>query len=774
MHWIDWLIVACPLVLVFYIAARAQKYVKGVADFLAAGRVAGRYVVAVAGDVANMGLISLVAVFEAYYNSGAAYLFWSSLGTALGIIFLLFGYCIYRFRETRAMTMGQFLEMRYNRPFRIFAAFLQAFSGVINYALFPAVGARFLIYFCDLPLQVEVAGLVFPTFGLVMAAFLGVAVLITCMGGQITIMVTDCIQGILSYPLYAIVLIFLLTKFSWSQDIAPTILDRAPGESMVNPFDISKLRTFNIFYIFVGIISMVFNRMSWSGAQGYNVAALNAHEQKMGAVLGTWRGGFIAMVCLILALAGYTFLNNDRFGNEADLCRKALVAKTVDDVLPGKTYAELNRDIHDYLETGVPSASFQARLGEPIAADSKEPLRDTIKQVLGTQDKSVAQSFGTIFGQMRVPMALRHVLPVGVMGAFCALCIFLLISTDTSYMHSWGSIIVQDLILPIRGKPLTPHQHLRLLRLVIAGVASFAFLFSFFFAQMDFILMFFAITGAIWLGGAGPCIVGGLYWKRGTTAGAFSALISGSSIATGGIILQKLWAPHIYPWLAAKGYVAGITKIFEGLSRPFEPYIMWRVGPNAFPVNSQEILFMAMLIGITCYIGVSLLTCRECFNMERLLHRGKYRREGEEIVKEKVTFRTVFQKLLGINSSYTRGDKVLASLAFLYSVVWILGSFVVLCVWNAISPWSDARWIKWFKIYNLIVPGIIGVLLAVFFTVGGTLDLRRLFKRLAAKEDNVLDDGRVIGHVSADDVAQVEKVEHVTLEEAHIEEHELE
>lgn len=779
MHSVDWLIVIVPILVVLYIALRAQRYVKGVADFLAAGRVAGRYVLAVSAGEAAFGLISLAAVFEFNYNSGFALMFWyNAINVPVVFLMALTGYCIYRFRESRAMTMGQFLEMRYSRRFRIAAGCLQSFSGVMNYAIFPAVGARFLIYFCDLPLQVNLFGLLFPTFGVVMMFFLGLAVFLVCMGGQITIMVTDCIQGILSYPFYAIVVGYVLLQFPFFSEVGPTLSSRGEGESMLNPYDIEKLRNFNIFYILVGVFGSILNRMSWSGNQGYSVAALNAHEQKMGGVLGHWRQGFSGMMIILLVAVGYTFLNNPKYADEAKEVRSELAAKVVQDVSLSKGPLEpsLATDIDNYLATGVPTRDFEQRLrGEEyeqaLSNVHNEPERELVKQAIAAEAPDTAQTFSTIYGQGRMPATLRAILPIGITGLFCALCIFLLISTDTTYMHSWGSIIVQDIIMPLRGKPLTPKQHLRLLRVTIAGVAVFAFFFSFFFSQVDYILMFFAITAVIWTGGAGPCIVGGLYWKKGTTAGAFTALIVGSSIGVSSIIAQKIWVPVIYPWLEKSGHSGKVASILESFSAPFEPFIMWRLTADKFPINSQEILFLSMLLSIGLYVGVSLLTCRKDCNMDRLLHRGQYRVEGDEIEKRpKLTILNAVPRFLGITSEYTLGDKILAWASFGWSFGWVLGTFIVIFIWNIFSPWPIDRWVLWFAIFYILVGGLKAIISTVWFTVGGTVDLRRLFKRLEDLNENVLDDGRVVEGVSAQDVSRVENVEHVNIEEAHREE----
>ena len=52
MSLLDWLIVIIPVAFVMYMGYRSRSYVRGVADFLSAGRICGRYVISVA-DVAN-------------------------------------------------------------------------------------------------------------------------------------------------------------------------------------------------------------------------------------------------------------------------------------------------------------------------------------------------------------------------------------------------------------------------------------------------------------------------------------------------------------------------------------------------------------------------------------------------------------------------------------------------------------------------------------------------------------------------------------------------
>ena len=184
--------------------------------------------------------------------------------------------------------------------------------------------------------------------------------------------------------------------------------------------------------------------------------------------------------------------------------------------------------------------------------------------------------------------------------------------------------------------------------------------------------------------------------------------------------------------------------------------------PNKFPINSVEIGFIGQVVALLSYILVSLATCKEVFNMDRMLHRGAYS-DGHDKVEEKkpFSFRTFVNKnLLGIDHNYTRGDKILAWSVFCFSFVKnFLLFFALVVIWNAVSPWEKEMWGHYFFIKNFLVVGIIGIVTTFWFGIGGTRDLFRLFRDLEAKEDNVYDDGRVVNNMSVADIEAMKKAE---------------
>lgn len=70
MSFINWCVMLIPVIGILGLAVYSRKYVRGVADYLAAGRVAGRYVISV-GDLSTMlGVITIIALVEQQYQCG--------------------------------------------------------------------------------------------------------------------------------------------------------------------------------------------------------------------------------------------------------------------------------------------------------------------------------------------------------------------------------------------------------------------------------------------------------------------------------------------------------------------------------------------------------------------------------------------------------------------------------------------------------------------------------------------------------------------------------
>jgi solute:Na+ symporter, SSS family len=670
MHTIDWIIVAGVFAGLGYIAFKTKKYVKGISGFLAADRCAGRYLLTLADGMASVGAIGFIALFQQNYEAGFGGNWWGGLmGVALMFVSIS-GFIVYRFRETRAMTMAQFFEMRYSRKFRIFAGILSYTAGIINYGIFPAVTARFIIYFCDIPLKiVELGPLdVNITLGIVMFILLATALLITFRGGQIAIMVTDFLQAQYVNIVFLLILCFLFFQFGWGDSIDVLRKSAPEGKSMINPFAQEDVQDFNMWFFFLSVFNVIYSWMAWQGNQGYNCSARNPHEAKMAKVLSIWRYGVTWVVVSLIPIGAYVVMHSPEYHHEA---------------------ANVNQALAELQEPGVEN-------------------------------------------QLLVPFAIKEVLPIGFFGLFVGAILAAAISTDDTYLHSWGSILVQDIIVPIRGKPLKKDKHIKYLRRSIVGVAVFVWFWSMLFPLKDYIFMYWAITGSIYVGGAGSAIIGGFYWKRGTTAGAWAAMITGSILSfTGMMLINVIW-PHTLPWL-----------------KTLYPEVRWLSDmPEAFWLNGMEMFCYAAFISIGMYIFVSLITkTKPGFSMDKLLHRGKYRVKGEhervEAAPGKNLVRVFLRRLVGIDSEYTRFDKFLAWSVCLWSIFWGV-VFVIGCIFGYAGKTTDEGWIKYW-IFNTGAYSILGIVTVFWFLWCGIKDLREMFILLKTVEVDDSDDGTVEG-----------------------------
>ena len=755
MSWIDWLIVVVPVVFIIGIAFYTKRYARSAADFLAAGRVAGRYVISVGDLMSWLSVIILIAGCEQTYQTGFGISFWNNILTPISLVLALTGFCTYRWRQTRCLSKGQFIELRYgSKFFRIFTAFISTFSEMITNALGPAIAANFFLYYLGLPHKIMICGINLPCYVIIVATCLVLAMLILWPAGRISLLITDSLQAVLSYPIFVMIVGFIILKLSWDVDVTPLLWDRVPQESFINPYDVAQFRDFNIFALVTQVTSSIMNRASWIGNDASN-AGRTPHEQKMAGILGAWRGGLGLMMIGILALLTYVFMNsgnfaaldkNNHFKVTNNEVRQELSSRVLDEAVADPA----RRDAAKNALAALPDIRHEIGKDAPISQSKNLDTRyfDTVRQSLGDSPEALAefQQYRSLYNQMQMPVVTSKLFPVGLIGFFCLLMVMLLISTDDARLFNASCCITQDMILPLFKKRITPEKHITLIRFTTLGVAIFFLLAAMFMTQMDYINMLMTILTAIWLGGSGPIMVFGLYTRFGNLAGAWASLILGSGTSGLGLIFQRNWAKTIYPWLDANGWVESLDSFLVAVSAPFDPWIRWSMDPVKFPINSYEILFISIMLSIIGYVAFSFIFYKP-FNLDKLLHRGEYS-DGEDEVpagKTKFSIKTlILDKMVGITPEYSRGDRIIAWSVFALFLYNFVLAFLVPLIWNLFQSWPKSWWNTYFWVTFLAVPVATGLISTVWFMIGGTHDTIRLFRDLARRVENPDDNGQVL------------------------------
>ncbi len=126
-----------------------------------------------------------------------------------------------------------------------------------------------------------------------------------------------------------------------------------------------------------------------------------------------------------------------------------------------------------------------------------------------------------------MPLLFAQVLPSGLLGILTAGMLAAFMSTHDSYLLAWSAVITQDIIAPLRRRPLTDRQRIFFTRAFIVIIGLFLLVWGLWYQAPTSLWNYMAVTGTVYLAGAFTCVAFGLYWKRASRFGAIMALEAG-------------------------------------------------------------------------------------------------------------------------------------------------------------------------------------------------------------------------------------------------------
>jgi SSS family solute:Na+ symporter len=142
-----------------------------------------------------------------------------------------------------------------------------------------------------------------------------------------------------------------------------------------------------------------------------------------------------------------------------------------------------------------------------------------------------------------MPTFLATLLPTGLIGLVIASMLAAEMSTDSSYLLTWSSILYNDIVAPLRKEPFPERQGLYVNRMIILCIGVFLLFYGLWYQLPGRVWDYLSITANIYLSSISVLLVACCYWKRASTRGAVAAIVGGA-LTPIGFLLTGL-AQHV-------------------------------------------------------------------------------------------------------------------------------------------------------------------------------------------------------------------------------------
>ncbi len=444
--YVDGSIILLYLIVTITAGLMVRKYVKGVADYLVAGRQVDVYLGIASLAATEFGIVTCMANAELGYKYGFA-------GTSPGICLFfamlivgLTGFCIKPLRERGVITIPEYFEKRFGKKVRWASGLVIVLGGLLNMGVFLRMGGEFLTTVFGLP----------PGYlEIMMTVILLIVAIYTILGGMLSVLVTDYLQFIvLSAGLLSATLL-VLWQYGWDP-IVHTLTDLY-GARAFNPFHDD---TYGLDRITLDLLTGFASILTW---QTMIVRVLSSKDAETGKKIYRATAPFFLV----------------RFAVPAFLGMAAVYY-------------------------------FSLHGGEPTDAIMALPT----------------------FLAVAIPSLLLGILIAGMLAAD--------MSTNSSYMLAWSSVIYNDLLEPLHKNQWSEKRGLIINRILVALIGIFLLIYGLWYPLKGDLWVYLQVTATIYLASMTIILIAACYWDKANNWGAICAIIAGAVIPIGFLILQQL------------------------------------------------------------------------------------------------------------------------------------------------------------------------------------------------------------------------------------------
>jgi SSS family solute:Na+ symporter len=139
-----------------------------------------------------------------------------------------------------------------------------------------------------------------------------------------------------------------------------------------------------------------------------------------------------------------------------------------------------------------------------------------------------------------MPMMLSAIVPVGLMGLVIAAMLAADMSTDSSYMLTWSSVIYNDILAPLRkGKNWSDKTGLFINRTLVALIGIFLLVYGLWYPLAGDLWTYLGLTGTIYLASMSVILIAACYWKGANSWGAAASIVVSAVLPAAYLVMEQ-------------------------------------------------------------------------------------------------------------------------------------------------------------------------------------------------------------------------------------------